>query len=258
DIEAWMHDPKSIEVYEKHRAALGDDPSDAALLNTRLLPDPRKIRLRVYQTNSTHKSMSAIRQGSMLFVKDVDFHTVEAQFKEAVFTHASTSPNQQLIASLDIARRQMELEGYGLVANAIEIALAIRQTVATHPLISKYFHVLGADKMVPAGYRQSGFVDYLAPGMTWGNALRSIREDEFCLDPTRMTLVCGTAGFDGTQFKNLLANRYNIQLNKTSRNSVLLQSNINNTRSDVAHLIRVLVEIGREIEEGLASGGEGE
>ena len=85
-----------------------------------------------------------------------------------------------------------------------------------------------------------------------------MREDEFCLDPTRMTLVCGTAGYDGTQFKNLLANRYNIQLNKTSRNSVLLQSNINNTRSDVAHLIRVLMEISREIDERLEQGGEGE
>ena len=70
-----------------------------------------------------------------------------------------------------------------------------------------------------------------------------------------MTLVCGTAGFDGTQFKGLLANRYNIQLNKTSRNSVLLQSNINNTRSDVAHLIRVLVEISSEIDQRLAQGG---
>ena len=49
-----------------------------------------------------------------------------------------------------------------------------------------------------------------------------------------MTLVCGTAGFDGTQFKGLLAAKYNIQLNKTSRNSVLVQTNINNTRSDVA------------------------
>ena len=64
--------------------------------------------------------------------------------------------------------------------------------------------------------------------------LKSIREDEFTLDPTRMTLVCGTAGFDGTQFKGLLASQYDIQLNKTSRNSVLLQSNINNTRSDAA------------------------
>ena len=60
-----------------------------------------------------------------------------------------------------------------------------------------------------------------------------------------MTLVCGTAGYDGTQFKDLLATNYNIQLNKTSRNCVLLQCNINNTRSDVAHLISVLVEICR-------------
>ena len=163
DIEAWLQDPKSVTEYEKQQAELGENPADDVLLNTRLIPDPRKVKLRVYQTNSTHKSMSALRQGSMLFVKDVEFHSVEAQFHEAVFTHASTSPNQQLIASLDVARRQMELEGYGLVHNAIEVALAIRQAVAAHPLISKYFHVLGADKMVPAQYRESGFIDYLRP-----------------------------------------------------------------------------------------------
>ena len=255
DIEAWMHDPKSVDAYEKQQAELGKNPSDEKLLNARLIPDPRKIRLRVYQTNSTHKSMSAIRQGSMLFVKDVDFHTVEAQFHEAVFTHASTSPNQQLIASLDVARRQMELEGYGLVANAIEIALAIRQAVNSNPLISKYFHILDASAMVPAAYRQTGFVDYLAPGTNWASALKRLQDDEFCLDPTRMTLVCGTAGYDGTQFKGILANQYGIQVNKTSRNSVLFQSNINNTRSDVAHLIRVLAEIAGEVDRGLVQGG---
>jgi arginine decarboxylase len=255
DIEAWLSDPASVTAYEKQQAELGKNPSNEKLLNTRLIPDPRQVHLRVYQTHSTHKSMSALRQGSMLLVKDIDFHTVEAQFHEAVFTHASTSPNQQLIASLDVARRQMELEGYGLVGNAIEVAFAIRQAVASHPLISKYFRILGADGMVPAQYRQSGFTDFLAPGMNWAVALKSMQDDEFCLDPTRMTLVCGTAGFDGTQFKGMLASRYNIQLNKTSRNSVLLQSNINNTRSDVAHLIRVLVEISHDIDQRLTQGG---
>ncbi len=255
DIETWLHDSQSIAEYERQRTELGDNPSDDTLLNTRLIPDPRKVKLRVYQTNSTHKSMSALRQGSMLFVKDVEFRSVEAQFHEAVFTHASTSPNQQLIASLDVARRQMELEGYGLVHNAIEVALAIRQAVAEHPLISKYFHILGADKMVPSEFRQSGFTDYLHPKTNWAEVRRSLQEDEFCLDPTRMTLVCGTAGLDGTQFKGMLASRYNIQLNKTSRNSVLLQSNINNTRSDIAHLIRVLVEISTEIDQRLAQSG---
>src|SRR4029079_12950134 len=189
---------------------------------------------------------------------DVDFHTVEAQFKEAVFTHASTSPNQQLIASLDVSRRQMELEGYGLVANAIEIALAIRKAVAEHPLISKYFSITNSGQMVPVAFRKSGFTDHLTPNMNWAKALESMHDDEFCLDPTRMTLVCGTAGFDGTEFKALLANVYDIQLNKTSRNSVLLQSNINNTRSDVAQLVRVLLEISNGIETRLARGGDGE
>jgi len=254
-IKEWMRQPSSIEAYEKQQAELGKKPSDKTLLETRLIPDPRKIRLRVYQTNSTHKSMSAIRQGSMVLVNDIDFGHVESQFHEAVFTHASTSPNQQLIASLDVARRQMELEGYGLVMNAISIALKIRTAINQHPLISKYFKVLGADELIPAEYRQSGFTDFLQPGVNWGDIAKAMREDEFYLDPTRMTLVCGTAGFDGTQFKGLLANKYDIQLNKTSRNSVLLQSNINNTRSDIAHLIRVLVEISRGIENDLNSGG---
>ncbi|MCC7282067.1 MAG: hypothetical protein IT556_06765 [Acetobacteraceae bacterium] len=255
-LEKWLHSPEALAEHAKQKAELGDNPSAEKLLATRLVPDPAKVRLRVYQTNSTHKSMSAIRQGSMVLVKDVDFATVESQFHEAVFTHASTSPNQQLIASLDVARRQMELEGYGLVANAIEVALAIRNEVNNHPVISKFFRVVGAEGMIPAAFRESGFKDYLAPGTSWADALKAIEQDEFYLDPTRMTLVCGTAGFDGTQFKGILANRYSIQLNKTSRNSVLLQSNINNTRSDVAQLIRVLLEICNEIEKDLAHGGE--
>ncbi|WP_134680438.1 decarboxylase [Paracoccus ravus] len=255
-IASWMNDPASVEAYEAQQKELGKNPSVEKLMETRLIPDPRQIRLRVYQTNSTHKSMSALRQGSMLLVRDVDFASVEAQFHEAVFTHASTSPNQQLIASLDIARRQMELEGYGLVANAIEIALDIRKEVNAHPVISKYFRALTAAEMIPAKYRQTGFTDFLSPGTDWEDQVRSMHEDEFCLDPTRITLVCGTAGFDGTQFKKLMADDYDIQFNKTSRNSVLLQSNINNTRSDVANLIRVLLEISRKIEGDLARGGE--
>jgi arginine decarboxylase len=50
----------------------------------------------------------------------------------------------------------------------------------------------------------------------------------------------------------MLASKYNIQVNKTSRNSVLLQSNINNTRSDIAHLLRVLVELSSDIDKRLA------
>jgi arginine/lysine/ornithine decarboxylase len=256
-LESKFKDPAYRAAYKEQEKKIGADlnPKDKTLLETRLLADPDKVRLRVYQTNSTHKSMSCLRQGSMVLVKDPDFHAVEEQFHEAVFTHASTSPNLQIIASLDVARRQMELEGYELVNRAIQLALDVRREVNSHPLISKYFRVLGADDMIPAEFRNSGFVDYLTPGTNWAMAVKALREDEFALDATRLTLVCGSAGFDGTQFKNLLAADYDIQLNKTSRNSVLLQTNINNTRSDIAQLIKVLVGISQGIEKKLADGG---
>src|SRR6266478_2344740 len=239
DIEAWLETPAAAEASVAQAKTLGSDldPNDSRILDTRLVPDPTKVRLRVYQTNSTHKSMSSLRQGSMVLVRDVDFHHVEAQFKEAVFTHASTSPNLQIIATLDVARRQMELEGYELVARSIQLALDIRRAVNSHPVISKYFRVLDVDEMIPAEYRPSGFGSFLKAGQSWADAVKAMQRDEFFLDPTRLTLVCGTAGFDGTQFKGLLASKYSIQLNKTSRNSVLFQTNINNTLSDVAHLL---------------------
>ncbi|MBC5784960.1 aminotransferase class I/II-fold pyridoxal phosphate-dependent enzyme [Ramlibacter sp. USB13] len=227
------------------------DAGNPALLETRLLPDPEKARIRVYQANSTHKSMSALRQGSMIFVKDQDFHEIEEQFHEAFYTHTSTSPNQQIIASLDLARRQMELEGYELVMSAIDLALDLRRQVNNHPLISKYFRILTPGEMVPREFRASGVEDYGRNGASWNKVVDAWHEDEFALDPTRLTIVTGRAGFDGTQFKGLLASKYDVQINKTSRNSILVQTNINNTRSDIAHLLKVLADVARDVDQRL-------
>ena len=258
-LAAQFRDPNYRKRYEAFRKEVGElDPANAKLLDTQLLPDPDKARLRIYQTNSTHKSMSALRQGSMILVCDQDWHTIEEQFHEAFFTHTSTSPNLQIIASLDVARRQMELEGYELVMGAIQLAIELRREINAHPLISKYFRILTPEEMIPAELRATGFKDYGPPHSNWRDAIEALDRDEFFLDPTRMTLVCGTAAFDGTQFKGLLAEKYDIQINKTSRNSILVQININNTRSDAAHLIKALADIARGIEKRLGEGGEDE
>jgi arginine/lysine/ornithine decarboxylase len=258
-IRALVRDPEYRERYEAFRASAGTlDPTDPKLFDMELLPDPDRVRVRVYETDSVHKSMSALRQGSIIVVADQDFHTVEASFKEAFFTHTSTSPNLQIIASLDVARRQMELEGYELVGRAIQLALEARRQVNEHPLISQYFHVATPAEMIPAEYRKSGFTDWGAPGWTMTDTITALDNDEFYLDPTRMTLLCGAAGYDGTQFKALLAREHDIQINKTSRNSVLVQININNTRSDLAHLTKALADIARVIETRLAEGGQAE
>jgi arginine decarboxylase len=239
---------KYAEFKKKHGKI---DPKNARLLDTHLLPDPDAVKLRVYATTSTHKSLSCFRQGSYIMVNDDCWESTEAPFKEAFFAHTSTSPNLQLIASLDVARRQAELEGYELVGRSIELSLILRREVNKHPLISKYFRIATNAQMVPSEYRASGFEDFHADGVTWKSIYDAWTTDEFVLDPTRVTLLCGSAGFDGTAFKGLLASKFDIQLNKTSRNSILLQTNINNTRSDIAYLIKVLADISRELERRL-------
>ena len=49
--------------------------------------------------------------------------------------------------------------------------------------------------------------------------------------------------------------KYGIQVNKTSRNSVLFMTNIGTTRSSVAYLIEVLVKIAEDLDEELAQLG---
>jgi arginine decarboxylase len=52
--------------------------------------------------------------------------------------------------------------------------------------------------------------------------------------------------------------KYGIQVNKTSRNTVLFMTNIGTTRSSVAYLIEVLVSIAHELEEESADANQAE
>ena len=150
----------------------------SVLLETRLIPDPRKIRLRVYQTNSTHKSMSALRQGSMVLGQGRRIPhrraAVQGGGLHPCLDQSEPAAHRQ---SLDVARRQMELEGYGLVMpmrSRSRSPFAARST--RNPLISKYFQVLGADAMVPARIPQQRLQGL--PGRrarTGRTALKSLR-----------------------------------------------------------------------------------
>ena len=243
------------ERYAAYKATFDDmDPDDdATWLDNRLLPDPERVRIRVYATQSTHKTLTALRQGSMIHIHDQDFKAkTEESFLEAYMTHTSTSPNYQILASLDVGRRQVELEGFELVQKQVEMAMVLRERIASHPLLSKYFRVLTVGDMVPENYRQSGIESYYDREHGWNDIWEAWAQDEFTLDATRLTLFVGKSGLDGDTFKNdVLMDRYGIQINKTSRNTVLFMTNIGTTRSSTAYLIEVLVEIAQELDERL-------
>ncbi|EFG74320.1 Orn/Lys/Arg decarboxylase, major domain protein [Mycobacterium parascrofulaceum ATCC BAA-614] len=208
-----------------------------------LLPDPARARVRVYATHSTHKSLSALRQASMIHVRDQDFNALTRDaFGEAFLTHTSTSPNQQLLASLDLARRQVDIEGFQLVRQTYDMALVFRHRVRRDRLISKWFRILDESDLVPEEFRASSVSSYreVRQGALaeWNEAWRS---DQFVLDATRVTLFVGKTGMNGYDFREkILMERFGIQINKTSINSVLLIFTIGVTWSSVHYLLDVL------------------
>ena len=237
------------EAYAKQHKKLKDADTET-LLNTRLIAPPH-ARIRAYATQSTHKTLTSLRQGSMIHVNDQDFKgEVEQAFHEAYMTHTSTSPNYQIIASLDVGRRQVELEGFEFVQRQLEAAMSMRRAISTHPLLRKYFKVLSLAEMIPSQYRESGTESYYDPDRGWIEMMDAWKDDEFVLDATRVTLAVGGTGWDGDTFKTqILMDKYGIQINKTSRNSVLFMTNIGTTRSSVAYLIEVLVEIAKSLDD---------
>ncbi|HME50564.1 ornithine decarboxylase [Mycobacterium sp.] len=254
-----LQDPDYIGDYRAGLAADAEHPpTDEELLNRRLRPDPAKARVRVYATQSTHKTLTALRQGSMIHVRDQDFDQKVAQaFHEAYMAHTSTSPNYQILASLDLGRRQVALEGVELVARQIENAMQLRDAIDNHPLLQKYMACLRTSDLIPERFRPSDIAQPLRSGLR--NMMTAWDKDEFVLDPSRITLSIGRTGYDGDTFKRQqLMDRYGVQINKTSRNTVLFMTNIGTTRSSVAFLVEVLVKIARELDEGISEMGPGE
>ncbi|XXF77447.1 beta-eliminating lyase-related protein [Myxococcaceae bacterium GXIMD 01537] len=262
ELERRLASPAYRAEYAAWRSrAPSPETSEAAWLEQRLLPDPDKVRLRVYATQSTHKSLSAFRQGSMIHVWDQDFERRAGEsFEEAFFTHTSTSPNHQIVASLDLARRQVELEGYGLVKKTYQLALRCRERVREDALLSRYFRFLTPGELVPAHLRASGLENYRPRDSSQLAVVgRAWAEDEFVLDPTRMTLFTGRTGVGGASFRtDVLMNRLGIQNNKTSLNSVLLIATIGVTWGALSFLLDGLRDFAAELDRGLAGMSAGE
>ncbi|MBQ1442882.1 MAG: ornithine decarboxylase [Renibacterium sp.] len=249
-LAARFQSPQYRAEYARHRAEL-DAANDADLLTMNLLPDPDRVRLRVYATQSTHKTLTSLRQGSMIHIFDEDFaNRSQRAFYEAYMTHTSTSPNYQILASLDIGRRQVELEGFELVQRQVELAMKVRNAVASHPLLSKYFRVLGSDDLIPAQFRASSGCPLAESPAAMDAAWQ---REEFVLDPSRITIGIGATGIDGDTFRtSYLMDGAGIQVNKTTRNSILAMTNIGTTRSAVSCLLRALLGIATDLEQAAA------
>jgi arginine decarboxylase len=171
-----------------------------------------------YATQSTHKVLSAFSQSSMIHVNDPDFN--EHLFRENFNMYTSTSPQYNMIASLDVARKQAVLEGYKLLSRTLELAQEIRAQINS----TGVFQVLELPDLLPD----------------------EIKHDGIQLDPTKVTVDISRCGFTVEELIRELFERFNIQVEKSTFNTLTLLLTIGTTRSKVSRLYDALMRISRE------------
>ena len=131
--------------------------------------------------------------------------------------HTSTSPQYSMIASLDVARKQMSMEGYEQLCRCLDMAQRLRSEI--NKITS--FRVLALEDLLPA----------------------ALNKDRITLDPTKVTIDTTHSGHTGKQLQQILFDRYGIQVEKTTHNTVSVLVTLGSTDSKVLRLINALQQI---------------
>ena len=171
-----------------------------------------------YATHSTHKVLSAFSQASMIHVNDPDFN--EHIFRENFNMHTSTSPQYTMIASLDVARKQVIMEGYKLLSRTLQLEQELRAQINSTGM----FRALELEDLLPD----------------------AVKHDSISLDRTKITVDISSSGYTVEDLQKELFERYNIQVEKSTFNTLTLLLTIGTTRSKVSRLYDALMRIARE------------
>jgi arginine/lysine/ornithine decarboxylase len=164
--------------------------------------------------NSTHKMLSAFSQCAMLHQigPRVRVDRLEAVLKMFL----STSPNLPMVASLDVARKQMAVEGAALLSRTIDLAEETRRRLNA------------IDGVYCFGEELQG-----QPGV-------------FDLDPTKVTITVKDLGYTGYEASEVLRRRYNVQVELADLFNVVALFTIGTSQAAADRLVEGVMELARE------------
>ncbi|MEO6834926.1 MAG: aminotransferase class I/II-fold pyridoxal phosphate-dependent enzyme [Candidatus Tumulicola sp.] len=164
--------------------------------------------------NSTHKMLSAFSQCAMLHQKGgrVRLDRLKAVLKMFL----STSPNLPMVASLDVARKQMATEGPALLSRTIDLAQETRRRIN----------------------RIEGLYCF-------GEELQG-RAGVYDLDPTKIAVTVKGLGYTGYEASEILRRRYNIQVELADLFNVVALFTIGTTPEAADRLAFAFEELARD------------
>jgi arginine decarboxylase len=164
--------------------------------------------------NSTHKMLGSMSQTAMLHHKGP--RVPIDRLKAVVKLFLSTSPNLVLVASLDVARRQMAIDGRALLSRTIDLSNDVRRRL----------------NAIPGVY-------------CFGEELRG-RPGVFALDPTKITVTVKDLGYTGYEAEEILRRRYNVQCELADLFNCLALFTIGTTSEAADRFVYGVSELARE------------
>ena len=164
--------------------------------------------------NSTHKMLSAFSQCAMLHAKGPRVRL--DRLTGVVKMFLSTSPNLPMVASLDVARKQMATQGEELLARAIALAQATRARI----------------NEIPGLY-------------CFGEEMRG-RKGIFDLDPTKITVTVTGLGYTGYEASEVLRRRHNIQVELADLFNIVALFTIGTSADAADRFVSALGDMARD------------
>lgn len=162
---------------------------------------------------STHKILGAMTQASMLLTNGP--RVSRERVREAASLLQSTSPNQLLLASLDIARLQMAEDGRETVGRAVRLAEKLRRAINE------------IDGLWSFGPEYTNY-----PGATG-------------LDTTKITVQVTALGLSGVEAESILRHEYKVQCELSDARNLLFILSYADGEEQADYLLEALQGLAR-------------
>ncbi|WP_363317171.1 aminotransferase class I/II-fold pyridoxal phosphate-dependent enzyme [Anaerovibrio sp.] len=163
---------------------------------------------------STHKVLGSLTQTSMLHIGSS--MVLKAKIRKAASLLQTTSPNQLLLASLDIARLQMAEEGQERLKKAVDMADWLRKEINN---ISGLYCV--GEEIID-------------------------KTNTFALDRTRIVVNLTGLGVHGYEAEDILRHQYKVQCELSDNYNMVFIISMADTEETVSRLLEVLQCLARD------------
>jgi arginine/lysine/ornithine decarboxylase len=122
-----------------------------------------------------------------------------------------------MIASLDVARKQMTMEGYGLLSRVFKLSDQLKASINS----LEKFRVLEKEDLIAD----------------------ELKDDNIRVDKTKITIDISKSGYTSKELEHLLVKKHNIQIEKTTFNTITILLTIGATYSRINRLYLALESI---------------